>query len=180
MIGRIRIGTAPLLSGAVSLVLAALLAASLSAPARRWEPPPAPPFAAVAPPASAPLPPARIDTAETMSRPLFVPSRRPPPPAPVAGSASAAAPGTLANMTLIGTIVGPGARVALIRTSGASVVQRLAPGQSVNGWEVVEIGQDHVVIRAGAGEQKLVLPPPSQTNGISHPAARPPPPAPPR
>lgn len=165
----------PALSAGLSLLLGAMAIVDLAAAPRHWALPAlAPP--PTAGPAAAPqiLPPPREEFAESLERPLFSASRRPPPAAPAKNQADGRAQAQRAaagSLALIGTIIGPQTRIALIR-NGSAPTQRVTPGQSVEGWEIVEITKDRVVLRGGGSQQELTVPPPSQSNGNSHPAAR--------
>ena len=93
----------------------------------------------------------RFDAA--LQRPLFSPTRRPPPPAMPAPSALAPLPPPVApppNLTLSGVIVGAGGGVALLRRPVDVAPARVARGAQVDGWTVAEIHPRSVVLRRDA------------------------------
>jgi len=86
-------------------------------------------------------------------RPLFTPDRKPyeppvesppvrraPPPVPVAPTL---------RFTLSAVITTPSAQIALLKNEGSSQVQKLAVGESYDGWTLVEVRPDSVVLRNG-------------------------------
>ena len=112
------------------------------------------------------------DINETVSRPLFMPSRRPapppqndektsltqtPPPPPPAASANATPP---ANLRLIGTMKsGDTQRKALIQVENSQSATWLDVGADAGGWRVSEIAEDHVVVEAAGARSTLLLHP---------------------
>lgn len=87
------------------------------------------------------------------SRPLFSPTRRPPPPdeAPVKEEPAAVS----VDLVLRGIATAKATRAALIEERGTGKLVRALEGQSVGGWRIVAIMPD-VVELEGRGE-KLVL-----------------------
>ncbi len=159
----------------VSLLLCAKLVLVLLAPAKHWlaADVAARPGGRQAAPAPNIIFPPRREFAETLARPLFSPSRQPAPPAAAVGDV--AAPPPLVNITLVGTILGPQVKVAVLR--GASgPAQRVTLGQMIGGWQVTGIEKDRVLLRAGTAEQEILVPRPSQNSGVvSRQSSRPPP-----
>ncbi len=97
--------------------------------------------------------PALESYAEMVDRPLFLQSRRPPteeeeeeaPPAP-------AEPKTPLNAKLMGVILTPGAKVALL-VDEKGKYKRARKNTVIDGWKLVEIKDDRVTLEQ-AGEQK--------------------------
>lgn len=100
-------------------------------------------------------------------RPLFAPSRRPPPPPQV--FVAPTAPMTVApsppDLRLIGVIAGVDKAVAILRrpTGGSSLSLKL--GEAVETWRVYAIGPDRVTLRDGTREATYRL----FTGGLSSP-----------
>jgi len=94
--------------------------------------------------------------AATRERPLFSPTRRPPPrpvaadaPRPVAVPPSPAPPSAPPSMALFGTIIGLNGARALIRTGDAPKIVEVAAGDEVGGWTVNRIDKRHLVLSLG-------------------------------
>ncbi len=90
---------------------------------------------------------------ETVGRPLFVPSRRPPPPAPVAPPVRVAKD----QFQLQGTIVVKGLDIALLREKQSGKVVRVEKGAPVSDMNLAEVYPDRVVLRAGDDSETLML-----------------------
>jgi len=90
--------------------------------------------------------------AETGSRPLFIPTRRPAPAQAQAAAASAMAKGqfTLTGVTIVGSN-----KIALLREKSSGRVVRVEQGKDVNGITVATIERDRVLLTQG-GDQELV------------------------
>jgi hypothetical protein len=105
--------------------------------------------------------------AATRNRPLFSASRRPPIVAvpivapPQKEEALAPPPPEQPLLTLIGTIVGPEASVAMLQGSNAEAISRLRVGQENDGWRVRGIGLRSIVVEKGAQSVELDLPRPN-------------------
>ena len=103
----------------------------------------------------------------TRDRPLFSVSRRPPIVAapivapPPQKEALAPPPPEQPLLTLVGTIVGPEASVAMIQGSNGEAISRLRVGQGNDGWRVGGIGFRSIVVEKGAQSVKLDLPRPN-------------------
>ncbi len=97
-----------------------------------------------------------------VERPLFSPTRRPP-PAPQA-VAPLDAPVPLApsppNLALSGVITGGGGGVALIRRPQDAAPIHVALGGTVDGWTVAEIHPRAIVLRRDARSVTVDLPAP--------------------
>ena len=80
-------------------------------------------------------------------RPLFSPSRqptKPPPPIPkTAGRKS------ITNISLSGIIISPDQKTALIRSSKSPKLQSLIEGEKIQGWRLVRVLADRIVLTAG-------------------------------
>ena len=92
-------------------------------------------------------------------RPLFVASRRPfvapVEPEPEAGPTEAPLEPLAAE--LVGVMLTGGQRSVLIQREGSASAERIAVGQSVDGWRVEEVDQRHALLRRGAEKQVLEL-----------------------
>jgi hypothetical protein len=64
-------------------------------------------------------------------------------------------------LTLIGTIVGPEASVAMLQGSNAEAISRLRVGQENDGWRVRGIGLRSIVVEKSAQSVELDLPRPN-------------------
>lgn len=138
--------------------LGAAAIAFAAAAAWPWLVPPVPsvrPLAA--PPASGPAPSVAAlsplaSFAAIIERPLFSPSRRPPP-----GAQTAQGPSIESRYRLVG-IVATGPKKTAFIAEGAQR-RAIAEGDMVDGWTVSEIGQDRVKLTSPAGEAVLKLAP---------------------
>lgn len=102
-------------------------------------------------PALAPLPPLASFSA-IVERPLFSPSRRPPP-----GATTASGPLVASRYRLLGVVAtGPKKRAFL--ADGARHVD-IAEGDRLDGWTVKQIGADSVLLSSPEGEAVLQLKP---------------------
>ncbi len=119
---------------------------------------PAPSAAAVvaAPDALADLPPIG-DFSETVARPLFMATRRPPEPEEVVVEAKPTA-GAQRNMfNLLGIVISSDERVALVTRRRGGDFLRLVVGQRVDGWLVVAIEPDSMTLSQGDATEILKL-----------------------
>jgi general secretion pathway protein N len=92
------------------------------------------------------------DFARVTERPLFSATRRPPPPQ--ASQEAIKQSGTLA---LEGVILSKAERLALISHGQPPALSRVPEGQEVEGWTVVEIRPDGIVLQRDATRQELRL-----------------------
>jgi hypothetical protein len=90
--------------------------------------------------------------ADIGDRPMFSPDRK----AIVEPNASAAG-GTPPNIALVGVIMDPRERMALIRTPGSPLAEAFRLGADVSGWTVTEIAGDHIVLSFGASRDEIRL-----------------------
>lgn len=97
-----------------------------------------------------------------VDRPLFSPTRRPPPApaAPLDAPAMPALPPPTPNLTLSGVITGGGGGVALLRRPQDSAPVHVALGGTVDGWTVAEIRPRAVVLRRDTNSVTVDLPAP--------------------
>jgi general secretion pathway protein N len=85
-----------------------------------------------------------------VARPLFTPTRRPAPPAPVMApepppvAAPAPQPPALNQVILVGVTITPEGRSALVRTAGTPKPVRVHEGDVLQGWTVKRIQPDAV------------------------------------
>lgn len=153
-------------------VVCLLLAGQLYREWRLTDPPPTSEMSSVPPGASLPASPATlipIPSWETLSdmiaRPLFAPTRRPPPPAQPQPAAPAPSPTAQAqpagppplNVTLVGTILSFGKQIALMRRHSDGKILQLSVGDTVSDWTVSMIADDRALLRWHGNTQELVL-----------------------
>jgi hypothetical protein len=113
----------------------------------------------------APLQKPAISTfAEIVERPLFTQSRRPAPKKDTKVAEAAVKPETF---ELIGVIISPAGRMALLRTLATSEIVRAVEGQNVGGWEVRTIKPTQIVLQQGDDSQVLKI-----NDAIAQPAAK--------
>lgn len=147
-----------LAASALALVLAWLwLAPGLPAQWRQWQPPaPQPPALADAqqamlrfqPHAQAPYP-------QVLARPLFLPSRRPPPPSEAASAPQAPAQ-ALDQARLLGIMASPALTGVLIEYEGGT--QMLRAGAELGGWRLTEVRERTAHFARGSEQRTLELP----------------------
>lgn len=111
----------------------------------------------------------------TRDRPLFSPSRRTPvvvaPPSPKAITAVETKPAAPEQppFTLLGTIVGAEARLALVQNRSSNAVLRLHEGEAEAGWRMLKVDLRSIVLGKGANSTTLELPKPGQAGGNAPP-----------
>ena len=90
---------------------------------------------------------------ETTARPLFVPLRRPAPPA------EAAAASTLkrGQFVLQGVTIAGETRIALLREKSTGHIHRVEKGREVNGIKVAEVTPESVTLAEGNEQEVLPL-----------------------
>lgn len=114
--------------------------------------------------------------AETTTRPLFVPTRRPAPEL-----AQAAQPAFVrGRFTLQGVIVAGDNRTAMLREKATGRVHRVETGKEIDGIKIVQI--DPTVVTLGVGDEREIVPlsvqrPGAQVAGAPPAAPGAPPPA---
>jgi hypothetical protein len=99
---------------------------------------------------------------EFVARPLFTPTRRPPPTKTEPNIATTAPKPE--NLQLIGVIISEGERMALLQTLATGDVTRAVEGQSVGGWEVHAINPTQVVLKRGNASEVVMINAPSVSN----------------
>jgi general secretion pathway protein N len=91
------------------------------------------------------------DLGVVQARPLFSPTRR-----PAAQSASAQSrPSAAASFTLVGILISPGGRYALLESGQPARLSRVMEGQQIEGWTVASILSDRVLLRSATGESEV-------------------------
>lgn len=148
-------------------------------------PQPANPTAAEAPPAGNPvwaIPLSKLS--ETRDRPIFSPSRRPPPTiaAPIYTPASipriAKAEPERPPLTLVGTIAGENDAIAVFVVRGTGTVVRLHPKDSHEGWILRSVQGREATLEKGSESSVLALAPPGgapeQLTAQAEPVRKPP------
>lgn len=104
------------------------------------------------------LMPARLqEYSQTVSRPLFVASRR---PSHMASAPAAAQPGQkllLDRYPVIGVVVAGERRIVLIRTGQSDKVVRLQQGEKLDGWSIAEIAYGRIVLEKAGAEETFLL-----------------------
>ena len=117
-------------------------------------PPPPAPLVAAPPETIAELP--RIDEfAETVARPLFMATRRPPEPEEEVVAPETGVQHNLFN--LLGVVISADERVALVTRRRGGDFLRLVVGQRIDGWLVVAIEPDSVTLSSGDETEVLKL-----------------------
>ena len=90
--------------------------------------------------------------AEVAERTLFEPARR---PAQAAAQARLAGGGDAQGLTLVGVVLSPHGRLAVLRDGGEA--ERLGPGETIGEWKVEAVHAEGVVLRRGAERRELLL-----------------------
>ena len=156
----------------LSALLAGILAFEITFGPFMAEPPPASSARAEKPVESlsdTPLQNPAISTfAEIVERPLFTQSRRPPPKKDTKVATAAQKPETF---ELIGVIISPAGRMALLRTLATSEIVRAVEGQTVGGWEVRAIKPTQVVLQQGDDSEVLKINDATAPPAAKNPAA---------
>jgi hypothetical protein len=94
----------------------------------------------------------------TLERPLFEPERRPKVEEAVAVAAEPEPAPKLPPVRLMGVVVkSDGGRLALVQAEGQEQPARVRAGEQVAGWRIDEIGDESVVLVAGAGRSVVPL-----------------------
>lgn len=104
----------------------------------------------------------------TRERPIFSPSRRPPPRAvvsqpvttPLVAAPTAAAAPVLPNLQLLGSLSRAGAGVALFAEESTKRLVQLKAGEGYAGWMLSEINGREVVLERDGSKLKMALPSP--------------------
>ena len=118
---------------------------------------------APASPDARPAAPEMADYAIVVERPLFVAERtpylalEPDPPPNQPGPQTAPMPGASAPFTLSAIVISAGQRLAVIHYGRDNRQQRIALGQSIDGWAFAAIEPRSVLVRKGDQAQTLEL-----------------------
>jgi general secretion pathway protein N len=104
----------------------------------------------------------------TRERPLFAPSRRPPPPVVREFPTAALPPPPPPKpsepekplLTLVGTVAGDGEGIGVFVDPASRTVLRLKTGESHNGWLLRSVQRREVILEKGHDTSVLVLPAP--------------------
>ena len=110
---------------------------------------------------------AGVDDGVIAQRPLFLPGRRPL-AAPPASTAAAPAQARDADYALLGIVLTPKYRGAILqdRHSGTSV--RVREGDSLGGYRLTQVARDHVILTRDGKRKRLVLPQPDAAPPAPH------------
>jgi hypothetical protein len=109
-----------------------------------------------------------------VERPLFMQTRRPPPPAPAAEPAPEAnaepapepapvepppeaPPPPKVDFTLLGIVTDGDERLAMVRRQSDGAIVNIPEGGDISGWFAVRIDPERAVFRQGGIEEELVL-----------------------
>ena len=98
------------------------------------------------------IPPAAI-FAEITQRPLFSQARRPEP----ADRGRPGPPPARPSLALLGVVMTGNSHYALIRHGNPPKLEQLAEGQSIDGWQLQTIANDHVTLTSGNASADFVL-----------------------
>jgi general secretion pathway protein N len=93
-----------------------------------------------------------VEYAETGSRPLFIPTRR---PAPAQATPTSVATMNKGQFTLTGVTIAGQTKIALLREKASGRVVRVEQGKEVNGITVGQIDAEQVTLTQG-GDQEVV------------------------
>ena len=110
---------------------------------------------------------------ETRNRPLFAVTRRPPPAiisqAPAANATPANSPSERerAPFSLVGTIVGLNAGVAILMDPTTNRVMQVRQGRADSGWTVQSVGARSIVLQKGALIETVQLPHPDGPSPVT-------------
>lgn len=96
-----------------------------------------------------------------VERPLFRPDRR---PAEAADGTEAAtheeSPEPMASelrLRLVGTVIDRGRAIALVELDGEAELRRLAAGDRLGDWQVIEVGADRLLLSDGHNRRRWTL-----------------------
>ena len=102
-----------------------------------------------------PAPRSAATLAAVVERPLFSPSRRPPPPAVAPAAPAAPLEAAAPAWRVEGVIDAGGVRRAILRRAGAASSVHAAEGDAIEGWTVRSISADRVILGSPSGEAIL-------------------------
>lgn len=128
---------------------------------------PARPGAPVLPPTLADLALPPVESfAETLARPLFTATRRPPSPGemlqgearPVAVAPAAKGEKVILGKYLLrGVVVTPEQKLLLLKRQDTGAALRLREGDALDGWRIAAIAQDHLILSKGDRQERVPL-----------------------
>ncbi len=84
---------------------------------------------------------------ETLARPLFHASRKPAPKLATATPEAAAVDSPA--LKLVGVVIGPEGRSALVRMPSAAELVEVSVGERIDGWRLEAIETDRIVLKSG-------------------------------
>ena len=84
---------------------------------------------------------------ETLARPLFHASRKPAPKLATATPEDASVDSPA--LKLVGVVIGPEGRSALVRMPSASELVEMSVGERIDGWRLEAIKTDRIVLKSG-------------------------------
>lgn len=90
--------------------------------------------------------------ADINARPMFSPDRK-----AIVEPGTTAASGSPPNIALVGVIMDPKDRMALIRTGASPLAGAFRLGADISGWRLTEIAVDHIVLVQGGLRDELRL-----------------------
>jgi hypothetical protein len=117
------------------------------------------------------------DLSDTRDRPIFTPSRRPPPPPvvekpyvpPPPPRVEAKPPPEPLPLSLLGTIAGDSAGVALFMEKNSQEVVRLRTGESHQGWVLRSVHGREAMLEKGDRKETVALPSPGDATAAGMP-----------
>jgi hypothetical protein len=121
------------------------------------------------------------DLSDTRDRPIFTPSRRPPPPPvvekpyvpPPPPRVETKPPPEPLMLSLLGTIAGDSAGVALFMERTSQEVVRLRTGESHQGWVLRSVHGREATLEKGDRKETVTLPNPGDAPGAAAPPGAP-------
>jgi len=90
--------------------------------------------------------------ADINARPMFSPDRK-----AIAEPGASMTSGSPPNIALVGVIMDPKDRMALIRTGASPLAGAFRLGADISGWRLTEIAADHIVLSKGGTRDELRL-----------------------
>ena len=111
---------------------------------------------------------------QTVERPVFVPTRRPAPPAVPTAQEAAKPRMQKGQFVLTGTAVVERKSIAFLRESAGGKARSVRVGETINGLLVAEVKPDRVKLTMGEDSEELVLKVAAGPRTTTQPAAPPP------
>lgn len=115
----------------------------------------------IAPPPAHTIPPLQ-EFGEISIRPIFSSSRRPFTPATAPSVAPPSAPTPpqtpLSSMSLLGIVIGPDGRMAILKVAGSASATKVAERDKVSGWTVQQVLPDRILLQSGSTKGELTFP----------------------